>query len=47
MYIDYKIYIDSKEWIERRNRHILRNPVCRACGSDEKITVHHASYARL
>lgn len=47
MFIDYKSYINSQEWIEKRNNHIKRDPICRACWSDKQITVHHISYKNL
>jgi len=47
MFIDYKIYINSNEWIEKRNNFIKSHPLCRACWSNENLTVHHIDYSKL
>jgi 5-methylcytosine-specific restriction endonuclease McrA len=31
----------SSRWRKVRNAHLLKNPNCAICGSDENLTVHH------
>lgn len=45
--VNYYDYINSQEWIEKRNLHIKNDPLCRACGSTKRLTVHHLSYKNL
>ena len=46
--IDYKIYLQSLEWREKRKIVIERDGGrCRLCGSKEDLHVHHRSYEFL
>lgn len=31
----------SSDWPRVRARHLLKQPICQVCGSDEKLEVHH------
>lgn len=43
--IDYFEYIRSKEWCERRAKHIKKHgAICKACGTTRNIQVHHMEY---
>src|SRR4051794_253017 len=42
----YSTYIVSKEWYERRARHLALFPNCRGCGVPA-VLVHHRSYETL
>lgn len=45
---DYREYINSDKWREKRNKIIRRaGAVCEMCGSHRNIQVHHLSYDRL
>lgn len=44
----YKTYIDSKEWIARKNKYWKTHKrACAICGSSRHIHLHHMSYERL
>lgn len=47
-YVDYKKYITSKEWKEKKEKLFdLRGKECEQCGYKHKIHVHHLTYERL
>ena len=42
---EYKRYLQSPEWIEKRNRVLARDRHrCRVCGCRHKLHVHHVRY---
>jgi 5-methylcytosine-specific restriction endonuclease McrA len=43
----YREYLKSNEWQHRRRQVLLRDAyVCRICGSEEDLHVHHLTYDR-
>ncbi len=48
MEIDYKKYLLSKEWKEKRAEAILlANGRCRVCNTSQRLEVHHRTYDRI
>lgn len=46
--IDYNKYIKSKKWYKKRNWYFKNNDnICKSCGSNENIHLHHINYDRL
>lgn len=46
--LDYDQYISSSKWERRKVAYYAKHPrVCRACGTDERIHLHHHTYARM
>lgn len=44
----YRSYINSPRWAERKRDYYSRHPRrCAACGTTERVDLHHVSYARL
>jgi 5-methylcytosine-specific restriction endonuclease McrA len=43
----YERYLRSSHWRQRRQAILIRDVVCRACGSSVNLQVHHLSYERL
>lgn len=47
-YCDYKKYIHSEEWIEKRNdRFFIDGYKCQFCGSATNLQVHHLTYENV
>jgi len=45
---EYKIYLNSKEWKEKRSLKLKeKNFQCEGCGKDEATEVHHISYENV
>ena len=45
---DYRWYLDSNEWKERRNKYWKDNGAfCKACGSVDNLQVHHMHYGHI
>ncbi len=45
---EYQAYMTSSRWARRKLRYYATHQkICRACGSSEKIHLHHHTYARL
>jgi hypothetical protein len=45
---EYKRYLKSPEWAERKRRYYrIRHRRCAACGTWKKVHLHHARYDRL
>jgi hypothetical protein len=45
---EYKRYLKSPEWAERKRRYFGAHPRrCASCGTWKKIHLHHSSYERL
>ena len=47
-FIEYKKYMESAEWIAKRNMALRRDGfVCKRCGSAKNLNVHHITYKNL
>ena len=47
-YEDYLDYIKSDDWKNRKAKYFKKHPkICKACGSTERIHLHHITYRRL
>ena len=44
---NYKKYLSSGRWIRLKEQFLLPNSECRACGSKDRLTLHHKSYENL
>lgn len=45
--LEYKEYLNSEHWIEFSRRIRKEHPVCKDCGNELNLQVHHLTYRRI
>ena len=45
--MNYKTYILSAEWKEKRRQQLKNQKLCQACGTTKNLQAHHMTYKRL